>query len=89
MSWNEIRKAGSDRCLGIQIVKKIREPRLDRNAFSIGSLTDDSGDTQYWLERTPAERLEALEQTRQILYGYHPSTARLQRILEIAELKPG
>jgi hypothetical protein len=43
----------------------------------------------YWLSRIPAERLAAVEQIRQILYGYHPSTTRLQRILEIAELKPG
>jgi hypothetical protein len=43
----------------------------------------------YWLERTPAERLEAVEKIRQIIYSYHPSTIRLQRILEIAELKPG
>jgi hypothetical protein len=70
-------------------VDKIQEPRLDRNAFSVGSLADDSDEIKYWLGLTPAERLIALEQTRQILYGYHPSTTRLQRILEIAELKPG
>ena len=69
-------------------MKKIREPRLDRKAFSVGLLADDSDEAQYWFERTPAERLEALEQIRQILYGYHPSTTRLQRILEIAEFKP-
>jgi hypothetical protein len=70
-------------------MEEIREPRLDRNAFSIGSLTDDSDEKKYWLERTPVERLEALEEIRQILYGYLPSTTRLQRIFEIAELKPG
>ena len=71
------------------MVKKIREPRLDRTAFSIGSLADNTDERTYWLERTPAERLEALEQTRQILYGYDPTTSRLQRILEIVDLKPG
>ncbi len=70
-------------------MKKIREPRLDRTVFAIGSLADDTDEKKFWLERTPAERLEAVEQMRQILYGYHPSTSRLQRILEIAELKPG
>ena len=44
-------------------MKKIREPRLDRKAFSVGLLADDSDEAQYWFERTPAERLEALEQT--------------------------
>jgi len=70
-------------------VKKIREPRLDRNAFSVGSLTDDSADTLYWLERNPAERLEAVEKARQILYSYNPLTDRIQRILKIADLNPG
>jgi hypothetical protein len=32
--------------------------------------------------------MEALELTRQILYGYNPSTAHLQRTFEIADLKP-
>jgi hypothetical protein len=35
------------------------------------------------------ERLEALEQMRQILYGYDPATTRLQRVLTVAERKPG
>jgi len=30
--------------------------------------------------------MEALELTRQIVYGYDPATTRLQRVLEIAEL---
>ena len=64
-------------------------PRLDRSAFSIGSLSDDMDEKEYWLKRTPAERLEASELMRQIVYGYDPTTTRLQRILEIAELKPG
>ncbi len=70
-------------------MKKIREPRLDRTAFSIGSKADDPDELKYWLERTPQERLVAVEQIRQIVYGYDPSTTRLQRIFEIAELKPG
>ena len=70
-------------------MEKIQVPRLDRNAFSVGSLADDSDEKKYWLGLTPAERLIALEQTRQIVYGYDPLTTRLQRILEIAELKPG
>ena len=75
--------------MGNLIVKKIQEPHVNRKAFSVGTLADDSDETLYWLEHTPAERLEALEQIRQILYGYHPSSLRLHRILEIAELKPG
>jgi len=65
-------------------------PRVDKTAFSVTSLIGGEADEKaYWLSRTPSERLEALELTRQIIYGYDPSTARLQRSLEIAELKTG
>lgn len=64
-------------------------PKMDKTAFGIRSLFDESDEKVYWLSRTPSERLEALELMRQIVYGYDPSTARLQRSLEIAELKAG
>ena len=58
--------------------------RIDRDALSIVSLEDqDRLDREYWRSKTPRERWEALETIRQILYGYDPSTARLQRVLEI------
>jgi len=41
----------------------------------------------YWLSKTPYERLQATELMRQIIYGYDPSATRLQRVLEIAQLK--
>ena len=61
--------------------------RLDRSAFSVGSLSDEPDEKAYWQSKTPLERLEALELMRQIIYGYNPATTRLQRILEIAELE--
>jgi hypothetical protein len=60
---------------------------VDRTAFSIVSLSDqDDDDRRYWLSKSPFERLQAVEATRQILYGYDPASARLQRVLEIADL---
>ena len=59
---------------------------MDKTAFSVTTLFEKSGDKEYWLSKTPQERLEALELMRQINYGYDPTTARLQRVLEIAEL---
>ena len=59
--------------------------RLDRRAFSVGALTDPSDAREYWAGKTPEERLEALEFLRQTMYGYDPSTERLQRVLEIIE----
>ena len=60
--------------------------KMDKTAFSVTTLFEKSGDKEYWLSKTPQERLEALELMRQINYGYDPTTARLQRVLEIAEL---
>ena len=61
-------------------------PKLDRTAFSVVSLEEaDEDEMAYWLSKTPYERLDALETLRQIFYGYDPTTARLQRVLEITE----
>jgi hypothetical protein len=59
---------------------------VDRTALSVSSLHDESDEKAYWLSKTPAERLAALELMRQIVYGYEHATApRLQRVLEIAQ----
>lgn len=61
-------------------------PKLDRSAFSIVSSDEHAAEElTYWHNKTPHERFEALDQTRKLLYGTDPATARLQRILEIAE----
>ncbi len=59
--------------------------KMDKTAFSVTGLSDSTDEQAYWLSRTPEERLLALEVLRQINYGYHQSTARLQRVLEIAQ----
>jgi hypothetical protein len=60
---------------------------LDRTAFSVGSLHEESGENGYWQSKTPMERLEALELMRQIHYGYDPASERLQRVIEIVHRK--
>ena len=69
-------------------MKALDHIRMDKSAVSVVSLHDDSDEKEYWHSRTPRERLEALELMRQINYGYDPATARLQRILEVAQLTP-
>ncbi len=59
--------------------------RMDKAVFDVVGLDDPSDEKDYWQSRTPAERLIALEFMRQIMYGYDPTTARLQRILTTAE----
>ena len=57
--------------------------RMDKTAFLVTPLDGPSGDKEYWLTRTPYERLEAVEVMRQILYGYDPTATRLQRVLGV------
>jgi hypothetical protein len=61
--------------------------KLDKNAFQVSSIRDESDEKSYWLSKTPEERLQAMELMRQINYGYNPITARLQRVLEVVKRK--
>jgi hypothetical protein len=59
---------------------------LDRTAFSVTSLQEqEAEEKQYWRNKTPHERLQAVEAIRQIVYGYDPVSTRLQRVLAVAE----
>ncbi|HSW53861.1 MAG TPA: hypothetical protein VLH59_02120 [Ignavibacteriaceae bacterium] len=61
--------------------------QFDKSSFSVSTLEENNGETEYWLSRTPEERLLAVEFLRQLLYGYDPTTERLQRVFETAEFK--
>jgi len=62
--------------------------KVDRKTFSVGSLNEPSDEKEYWLARTPSERLKQVEILRRINYG-HRATARLQRVLEVTEREWG
>jgi hypothetical protein len=62
-----------------------RLPRLDRSVLIVSSPDENWEEKSYWFSKTPDERLEAVEQMRQIVYGYDPATTRLQRFFEIAQ----
>lgn len=61
-------------------------PRIDRTAFSVVSSFEeaDKQDKEYWLSRTPLERLQHMELLRRINYG-DAATAPIRKIIEIAE----
>jgi len=44
-------------------------------------------DRLFWHSKTPAERLAAAEQLRQIAYGYDAATARIQAVVVCTVLK--
>ncbi len=58
--------------------------KLNKQEFSIISLSDPSDDKEYLLEKKPIERLKYIEMLRRINYG-HGATAGLQRFFEVAE----
>jgi hypothetical protein len=67
----------------------LNHARVDRSAFSVSSLAEaEEADLAYWRQRTPDERLEALELSRQIAYGYDPTAHGLSRLFEVAESSP-
>src|SRR5262245_10368398 len=60
--------------------------RLDRSHVELFDSFEkaEDADRQYWLSRTPEERLLYMEYLRRLNYG-RAATARLQGVLEIAE----
>lgn len=63
----------------------IETVKLDKTTLTVTPLFDDSEEKIYWLSRMPEERLRHIEVLRRINYG-HNATARLQRVLELAQL---
>jgi hypothetical protein len=59
---------------------------MNKNLFQI-TFYRDGNDRGYWKQKSYVERLEALELLRRIIFGYDPSTARLQRTITITQLK--
>ena len=66
-------------------MKTIDTVKIDKSVLSVTSLSE-LDEREYWHSKTPYERLEAVELMRQINYGYDPTTTRLQRVLEVAQL---
>ena len=65
----------------------IQEMKMDKSLFGSSRLSEDSDEVPYWQTQSPEARLEALELMRQVMYGYDPSTARLERFFETAEFQ--
>ena len=59
---------------------------MNKKIFKITSIHDNDS-REYWKKKSYLERLEALEQLRQIIFGYDPTTTRLQRTITITKLK--
>ncbi|MGD1276956.1 MAG: hypothetical protein ABR964_07015 [Tepidisphaeraceae bacterium] len=61
--------------------------RMDKSQFSFTTFADaDADDVEFWMRKTPAERIEGIEYLRRWLYGDDQVDARLQRVFAIARL---
>ena len=56
-----------------------------KRTFTVVTGFDQSDEKEFWRYKSPLERLEAIELMRQILYGYDPTSERLQKIFTVAE----
>jgi hypothetical protein len=59
---------------------------MNKKTLKITSIRD-SNEHNYWGEKSYLERIEALEKLRRIIFGYDPSTERLQRTFTVTQLK--
>jgi hypothetical protein len=63
------------------------ERKMDRRALAVApSDEQDNAEKRYWRGKSPHERLEVVEETRQMINAYDPASTRLQRVLEVAQL---
>lgn len=59
---------------------------LDTSAYSVASFAEVAEhDRACWMSLDPQARLAALEEMRQINYGYDPDSDRIQRTAEVAQ----
>ena len=66
-------------------MKLVESAQVERSVVVVSGLHDETDEREYWLSKTPSERLAALELMRQVIYGYDPSTTRLQRVFSVVE----
>jgi hypothetical protein len=63
--------------------------RMDRTAVHVYELGKEPKEWKYWLTKPPEERWAAMELLRIMNYGYDLTSARLQRLLNVAERGEG
>jgi hypothetical protein len=64
----------------------IDEIRMDKTKMDVVSTSTPSDAKEFWRSKSMAERLAALELTRQIFYGYDPDVDRMQMVLEVTRV---
>jgi len=67
-------------------MEDITETRLDKTKFTVMSEFDNSDEKEYWLSRTPEERLLHVEKLRRICYGEEATKSMDKSVIEIVRI---
>ena len=59
--------------------------KMDKTVFQVVDMNDTKSDIEYWLSKTPEERLQTLFFLRQQVYGKSYIRKGLQRVLSIVK----
>mgnify|MGYP001576779359 CR=1 FL=1 len=62
------------------------DEKIDKTKIDVVDITD-SGDVTYWRTKSTAERLNAIEFMRRVMFGHDRVSQRLQRVLTIIDPK--
>lgn len=60
---------------------------IDRSRVIVGKVGDADPDADYWRNRSPEERIAALEACREAFYGSTAVRGRLSRVLEVTRIR--
>jgi hypothetical protein len=58
-------------------------PRVDRSRISVGRMHGPDPDADFWLNKSPAERLAGLEACREAFDGRDAARGRVVHVLEV------
>jgi len=73
--------------MGQKMMSLVQLSKMDKTKLTVATLAEPSDENDYWRGQTPEARLEALELMRQVMYGYDPSAARVERVLIVVRLE--
>ncbi|MBW1892257.1 MAG: hypothetical protein JRF40_04055 [Deltaproteobacteria bacterium] len=62
------------------------EEKIKKDVFEVVELRE-ADDVDYWHDRSPIERIEAIEFMRKVMFGCDRVSERLQRVLTVNEFK--
>ena len=62
-------------------------PKLDKSVLTVAPLAQSDDQKNYWLKRSHAERMNAIEINRRLIYGKDRATSRIEKTIEVLDLE--